>query len=117
MPLLPFLLAFLLWASPAAAQIAPGQVPQAATITSSHGTVIPSNTGLPYKIAELFNQSASLFVYCLWGGTSVASAAAGQFTLAPLSGYIWNETDPPPAGTVLDCVCSGASCPATARAF
>jgi hypothetical protein len=117
MPLLPFLLALLLWASPAEAQIAPGQLPQSVTITSTHGSVIPANPTLPYKLAEIFNQSQTDFAYCSWGGTSVAAATAGQYSLAPLSGYIWDQADPAPAGQILDCVCAAASCPATARAF
>jgi hypothetical protein len=81
----------------------------AATITSTHGTVVPAGT---YGFVDLANQSASATIYCVWGGTSVASATAGQRTILPLAEFIWDYANAPP-DKALDCVCSSASCPAT----
>jgi hypothetical protein len=81
----------------------------AATITSTHGTVVAAGT---YAFVDIANQSASATIYCVWGGTSVASATAGQRTISPLAEFIWDYSNAPP-NKVLDCVCSAASCPAT----
>lgn len=83
------------------------------TITSTHGVVVTAGT---YGFVDLANQSATATVYCVWGGTSVASATAGQRTIPPLGEFIWDYSNAPP-NTALDCVCSAASCPATVVAY
>ena len=88
--------------------------PAAATITSTHGAVTPAGT---YGFAEIENQSGSAFVYCIWGGASVAAATAGQYTIPPLGGYVWDSLNPPPANQALDCISSVASSPATVRVY
>src|SRR5271166_6581469 len=88
--------------------------PAAATITSTHGAVIPAGT---YGFGEIENQSGSAFVYCIWGGASVAAATAGQYTIPPLGGYVWDSLNPPPANQALDCISSAASSPATVRVY
>ena len=98
---------------PVGAPPAAGLPPVAKTIATSTGAAIAAGS---YTNASILNQSASAFIYCVWGGTAIASATAGQYTIAPLGGYVWDSSDPPPKSLALNCI-STVSSPATVRAY
>jgi hypothetical protein len=86
----------------------------AVTITSTHAVVVPAGT---YGFVEISSQDQGNFFYCVWGGTSVAAATAGQRSFPPLSGYVWDASNPAPSGKALDCISSAASSPVTVRYY
>lgn len=98
--------------APGAAGAATGY--SSATVGTSSAAVIAAGT---YHGASVFNQSTTATVYCNWGSAAVASATAGQQTFAPLSGYVWDYSDPPVNNSSLNCISSAASTPVTYRAF
>jgi hypothetical protein len=86
----------------------------AVTITSTHAVVVPAGT---YGYVEISSQDQGNFFYCVWGGTAVAAATAGQRSFPPLSGYVWDAGNPAPSGKALDCISSVASSPVTVRYY
>ncbi|MGH9307700.1 MAG: hypothetical protein ACRD0I_12575, partial [Acidimicrobiales bacterium] len=81
----------------------------AVTVGASSASVI--GVGQRYYLA-LLNQSATATIYCNFDATAaVASATAGQLTISPLSGYVW-DTGKIPSNNI-NCIASAASTPMT----
>jgi hypothetical protein len=87
---------------------------QAKTVTNSSAALLAAGT---YAFVKVLNQSTSDTIRCRWGATAIAADTAGQYTILPYSGYIWDASDPPPLNQALNCISSGASTAATVRAF
>jgi hypothetical protein len=85
------------------------------TITNISSIVLPTGN---YSFAKIMNQSSTDTIRCRWGTSSaVSSDTAGQYTILSYSGYIWDASDPPPLNQSLSCISTGASTPATVKAY
>lgn len=81
----------------------------AATVGASSGTVDGERLR---SFLQLFNQSSTATIYCLFGTASaVAAPTAGQITLSPLGSVSWTFGLVP--SNAIQCIASASSTPLT----